>query len=51
MMKICQALHPRNDMDKLKVSRKGGRSGHTSIDDGGYSSIQRLEGYIKKNKE
>ena len=47
-MIIRKALYPRDDIDKLCVSRKGGR-GLTKIDCVD-ASIQGLEDYIKKSK-
>ena len=41
------ALHPRDDVDRLYVSRKGGGRGLTSIEDSVDASIQRLEDYIQ----
>ena len=43
-----RALHPRDDVDKLYVSRKEGRRGLASIDDNVDASIKRLEDYIEK---
>ena len=45
-----KALHPRDDRDKLYVSRKGGR-GFVSIQDSIDASIQQLEENIEKNRE
>ena len=42
-----KALHPRDDVDRLYVSRKGG-IGLASIEDSVYASIQRLEDYVQK---
>ena len=42
-----KALYPRNDIDRLYVSRKGGR-GLASIEDSVDASIQELEDYIRK---
>ena len=50
LMMMYDALYHRNDIDKLYVSRKGGR-GLISIEDIVDTSIRRLEGYIKKDKE
>ena len=44
-----KALHPRDDVDKLYVSRKEGGRGHASIEDSVDASIQRLEDYIQKH--
>ena len=43
------AIHPRNDIDWLYVSRKGGRR-LVIIEDCVDTSIQGLDDYIKKNK-
>ena len=43
-----KALHPRDDVDKLYVSRKEGGRGLASIEDSVDASIQRLGGYIEK---
>ena len=42
-----KALHPRDDIDRLYMSRKEGR-GHTTIEDSVAASIQGVEKYIKK---
>ena len=49
VMIMHQALHPRDDVDRLYGSRKGGR-GLTSIEDIVDASIQRLEDYIQKRE-
>ena len=41
-----KALHPRDDVDKLYVLRKGGGKGLANIEDRIYTSIKRLEDYI-----
>ena len=46
-----KALHPSDNVDRLFVSRKEGRSGLTSIEDSVDTSIQRLEDYIEKHEE
>ena len=43
-----QALHPRDDDDRLYVSRKEGGRGLASIEDCVDTSIQGLEDYIEK---
>ena len=43
-----KALHPRDDVNRLYVSRKEGRRGLASIEDSVNASIQRLEDYIEK---
>ena len=42
-----KALHPRDDVDRVYVSRKGGR-GLASIEDNVDASIQRLRDYTEK---
>ena len=44
-------LHPRDDVDRLYVSRKEGGRGHNSIEDSVDASIQRLEDYIQKQDD
>ena len=48
-MTMHKALHLRDDVDRLYVSRKEGERGLASIEDTVDVSIQRLEDYIKKN--
>ena len=43
-----KALHPRDDVDRVYVSRKEGGTGLASIEDTVDVSIQRLEDYIEK---
>ena len=43
-----KALHLRDDVDRLYVSRKEGGRGLAIIDDSVDASIQRLEDYIEK---
>ena len=43
------ALHPRDDFDRLYVSRKAGEKGLVSIEENADASIQSLEDYIEKN--
>ena len=45
-----KALHPRDDDDRLYVSRKEGGTGFASIEDSVDASIQRLEDYMHKHK-
>ena len=45
-----KALHPRDDVDRLYVSRKEGGRGLASIEDSADASIQRLEDYIGKHE-
>ena len=49
-MTIDKALHPRDSIDRLYVSRKKGGRGLVSIDDSVHASIQRLEDYIEKHE-
>ena len=46
-----KALHPRDDNDKLYVSRKKRGRGLASSKDSVDASIQRLEDYIEKHKQ
>ena len=48
LMTMHKALHPRDDVDRLYVSRKEGGRGLASIEDIDDASIQRLEDYIQK---
>ena len=50
LMTMHKALHPRDDVDRLYVSRKEGGRGLASIEDGVDASIQRLKDYIKKHE-
>ena len=45
-----KALHHRDDVDRLYVSRNEGERGLASIEDSIDASIQRLEDYIAKHK-
>ena len=47
LMTMHKALHPRDDADRLYVSRKEGGRGLASIEDSVDASIQRLEDYIQ----
>ena len=49
-MTMHKALHPRDDVDRLYVSRKEGGRGLASIEDIVDTSIQRLEDYIEKHE-
>ena len=44
-----KALHPRDDVDRLFISRKEGGRGLASIEDSVDAPIQRLEDYIQKH--
>ena len=50
-MTLHKVLHPRNDVDRLYVSRKDGGRGLAGIEDSVDASIQRLEDYIEKYEE
>ena len=47
-MTMHKALHPRDDVDRLYVSRKEGGRGLASIEDSVDASIQRLKDYVQK---
>ena len=47
-MTMHKALHPRDDVERLYVSRKEAGRRLASIEDNVDVSIQRLEGYIEK---
>ncbi len=49
-MTLHQALPPRDDVDRLYVSRKERGRGLSSIEDSVDASIQRLEDYIEKHE-
>ena len=49
-MKMHKALHPRDDVDRLYVSRKEGGRVLASIEDSVDASIQQLEDYIEKHE-
>ena len=50
LMTMHKALHPRDDVDRLYVSRKEGGRGLPIIEDTVDASIQRLEDYIEKHE-
>ena len=50
IMTMHKALHPRDDVDRLYVSRKEGGRGLASIEDSTDVSIQWLENYIEKHE-
>ena len=50
-MTMHKALHPRDDVDRLYVSRKEGGRGLASIEDSVDASIQRLIDNIEKDEE
>ena len=49
-MTMHKALHPRDDFDRLYVSRKEGERGLACIEDSVDASIQRLKDYIQKHE-
>ena len=49
LVTVHKALHPRDDVDKLYVSRKEGGRGLTSIEYSVDASIQRLNDYREKH--
>ena len=49
-MTMHKALHPRDDVDRLCVSRKERGRGLANIEDSIDASIQRLEAYIEKHE-
>ena len=49
-MTMHTALHPRDDVDRLCVSRKERRRGFASVEDSVDASIQQLEDYIEKHE-
>ena len=51
LMTMHKALHPRDDVDRLFVSRKEGGRGLASIEDTVDASIQRLEDYMQKYEQ
>ena len=50
LMTMHRALHPRDDVDRLYVSRKEGGKSLASTEDSVDASIQRLEDYIQKHE-
>ena len=48
-MTMHKGLHPKDDVDRLYVSRKEGGRGLDSIEYSVDASIQRLEDYIQKH--
>ena len=48
LMTMHKALHSRDDVDRLYVSRKEGGRGLASVEDSVDASIQRREDYIEK---
>ena len=50
-MTIHKALYPRDDIDRLHVTRKEGGREVTSIENNVYTPIRQPEDYIRKNKE
>ena len=52
LMTMHKALHPRDDVDRLCISREEGGWGRglASIEDNVDASIRRLKGYIEKHE-
>ena len=50
LMTMHKALHPRDDVDRLYVSRKEGGRGHASIEDSIDALIQQLKDYMQKHE-
>ena len=50
LMTIHKVLHPRDNVDRLYVSREEGGRGLASIEDSVDASIQRLEDYMEKHE-
>ena len=50
VMTMHKALHPRDDVDRLYVSRKEGGRGLANIEDSVDASIQRLKDFIEKHE-
>ena len=49
LMTMHKALNPRDDIDRLYISRKEGQRGLAIIEDSDDASIQQLEDYIEKH--
>ena len=49
-MTMHNALHPRDDVDRLYVSKEERGRGLASIEDSVHASIQRPEDYIEKHE-
>ena len=50
LMTMHKTIHPRDDVDRLYVSRKEEGRGLAKIEDSIDGSIQRLEDYIEKHE-
>ena len=50
LITMHKALHPRDDVDRLYVSRKEGGRGLASIEDSVDASIQRIKNCIQKHE-
>ena len=50
IMTTHKTLHPRDNNDRVYVSRKDGGRGLASIEDSADGSIQRLKDYIEKHE-
>ena len=51
LMTMRNVLYPRDDIDRLYVSRKGEGRWHASIENNVDTSLRQLENNIKKNKK
>ena len=51
LMNMHKALHPRDNVDRLYISRKEGGRGLASIEGSVDASKQRLEDYIKNTND
>ena len=49
-MTMHKPLHPKDDVDRLYVSRKEGERGLAGIEDSVDASTQRIEDYIEKHE-
>ena len=50
IMTMHKTLHPRDDVDRLHVSRKEWGRGLANIEDSVHASIKRLEDYTEKQE-
>ena len=51
LMTMYKVLHPKDDIDRLYVSRKEGGRGLSSTEDNIDTYIQQLKDYIEKHRE
>ena len=49
-MTMHKTLHPRDDVNRLYISRKDGGRGLAIIEDSVHASVQRLKDYVGKHK-